>query len=150
MAVTPFQEGDGPHRVIAKFVVRDSGQAEAFGLSWFLDDDREFEWELRAPYPLFDVEDEVAVRLSEEEGHKRFVVTAGGRELFPGMPFVVQADGALLLKWAGREQGRGTLSCVFNGRGDLDVSEYGEFASLPPLGLGDTFSVRVADWQVAE
>jgi hypothetical protein len=143
-------EEHAPFRVIAKFLCRGSPEAEVSGLSWFLDDSGEFDRELQCPYPLFHVDDEVSVSLLEREGAKRFIVAIGGKQVFAEMPFVVEGIGSLLLKWAGRPRGRGTLSCIFNGRGDLDVSTYGEFVGLPSLGLGDTFSVKVADYEVFE
>jgi hypothetical protein len=141
-------EEDAPFRVIAKFLCRGSAEAEVVGLSWLLDDSGDFDRELQYPYPLFQVDDEVSVSLIEREGAKRFVVAIGGKQVYAEMPFVVEGIGSLLLKWAGRARGRGTLSCVFNGRGDLDVSGYGKFVELPSLALGDTFSVKVADHEL--
>jgi hypothetical protein len=99
LVVTPFEPGDGPYRVIAKFTVRDGGDAEVSGLSWFLDDPAEFEEELLAPYPVFDVGEPITVTLlGDGRGRLEFAVAAGGRVLFPGMSFAVEEAGALVLK----------------------------------------------------
>ncbi len=146
-ASTPMED-DVPFRVIAKFLCRGAAEAEVYVLSWFLDDPSELDRELPCPYPHFQVDDEVSVSLTERDGTKRFVVTIGQEQVFAEMPFVVEGMGSLVLKWAGRARGRGTLSCMFNGQGDWDVSGYGRFIDLPRLAVGDIFSIKVAEHEL--